>query len=74
MYESLMNRAPPPQAFTKADKNRDHKITFDEYSEYCLTNPEVRAWMCFFDDSHEDVDVARAGTDSEMELEAKVCV
>ncbi len=29
------------QAFSKADKNRDLKITFAEYQEYCQTNPEV---------------------------------
>jgi hypothetical protein len=61
-----------PQAFTKADKNKDHKISFAEYQEYCMSNPEVQSWMAFFDDSHEDADVAKANTDSEMELEGKV--
>ncbi len=60
------------QAFTKADKNRDHKISFAEYQEYCMSNPEVQSWMAFFDDAQEDTDPTRGDTDSEMEKEGKV--
>ena len=63
---------PPVQAFTRADKNHDNKITFAEYQDYCLTNPEVQAWMAHFDDAGEDVAIGTMREDSELELEAKV--
>ena len=60
------------QAFSRADKNHDNKITFAEYQDYCLTNPEVQSWMAHFDDAQEDSVVGTTKEDSELELEAKV--
>jgi hypothetical protein len=60
------------QAFARADKNHDNKITFAEYQDYCLTNPEVQSWMAHFDDAGEDSAMGTLHLDSELELETKV--
>lgn len=57
------------QAFDKADKNKDSKITFEEYQEFATTNPEVLAWINYYDDPPEEL--ADDGTLEDSELEAE---
>jgi Ca2+-binding EF-hand superfamily protein len=40
-------------AFEKADKNGDNKITLQEFLEYCSENPETKSWIDFYDDPDE---------------------
>lgn len=60
------------QAFARADKNADGMITFEEYEDYCLHNPEVRSWIHYFDDPEEDLEDEDLPVDSDLELECNV--
>eukprot|EP00947_MAST-08B_sp_MAST-8B-sp1_P001903 g1903.t1 len=40
-------------AFRKADKAADEKISFEEFLSYCRRNADVRSWVDFFEDPGE---------------------
>lgn len=37
-------------AFTRADKDHDQRITKEQFALYCRRNPEVRSWVEYYDD------------------------
>ena len=64
------------QAFEKADKNGDNKITLQEFLEYCSENPETKSWIDFYDDPDEPPPdtVDDVAPDSDLEDEGMVLV
>ena len=46
-----------------SDKNHDSRITIDESKEYCLDNTDVKSWIDYYDDIHEDWTVYDADMD-----------
>merc|ERR1719230_1527968 len=61
-------------AFEKADKNGDNKITLQEFLEYCSENPETKSWIDFYDDPDEPPPdtVDDVAPDSDLEDEGMV--
>ncbi len=77
-----LSRACITQVFQKLSKSGDGlTITRDEFVSFCMTNPEVRSWVDYFDDSDEvDAMLAWAGPpeptfeyDSDIETESQAC-
>merc|ERR1719230_844833 len=61
-------------AFEKADKNGDNKITLQEFLDYCAEDPECKSWIEYYDDPSEGepdpMDIVLP--DSDMEIEGAV--
>ena len=41
-------------AFKSADLDSDSKISFEEFRHYCITSPETRSYLDFFDNPQEE--------------------
>ena len=65
-------------AFEKADKTGDNKITLQEFLDYCSESPETRSFLEYYDDPTEvpfkgqEPTAMRATHDSDMEAEGAI--
>jgi microtubule-associated protein-like 6 len=56
-------------AFEKADKSGDNKITLQEFLDYCSSNPETKSWLDYYDDPAENTGDEETKLDPDLAAE-----